>query len=99
MILNERVDVDVLAPGLGQPPVENLGRLMSGFSPLVGLERPLNDFGNGSSLTPRELMREVARPGAADGKLSVSGVLDSALFGGGTQARQWRPAVDGCLLH
>ena len=69
MILNERVEVDVLAPGLGQPPIESLGRLMSGLSLLVGLEGPLDDFGDGSSLAPRELMRQIPRPGATNRKL------------------------------
>jgi hypothetical protein len=71
MILNERLEVDVLAPSLGQPPIENLGRLVRGLSPFVGLERPLDDFGHGSFLAPRERMREVARSGAADGKLRL----------------------------
>ena len=79
MILNERVEVDVLAPSLGQALIENLGRLARGLSPAVGLERPLDDFGHGSFLAPRERMREVARSGAADGKLRLGhgGILSS----------------------
>ena len=68
MILNERVEVNVFAPGLGQALIENLGRLVSGLTPFVGLERPLDDFGHGSSLAPREPVGEVARSGAAYGQ-------------------------------
>src|SRR5271165_197337 len=69
VVLNQSVEVDVLAPLRGKAPIKRLDRLTFGGALSVGIERPLHDFGSGDALAPRDLISKLPRPDGQDQEL------------------------------
>jgi hypothetical protein len=63
------VEVDIFLSATDQAPIEFRGAFIARVVRSISLKRPFNDLRYSPPLAARELMSEIARSGAANGKL------------------------------
>ncbi len=67
MLGEKSIEVDIFLSTADQAPIEFRGVFLVGVVRPISLKRPFDDLRYGSPLATRELMREIARSGAANG--------------------------------
>jgi hypothetical protein len=69
MLGEKSIEVDIFLPTADQPPIEFRGAFVACVVRSISLKRPFDDLRDGPPLATRELMGEITRSGAANGKL------------------------------